>query len=55
MTQFAVRIGSMLLICVAATPVVAGPRAERPSGAVAFTLVVVEARLRPRTLQPLTS
>jgi LTXXQ motif family protein len=26
MTQFAVRIGSMLLICVAATPVVAGPR-----------------------------
>jgi len=25
-TQFAVRIGSMLLICVAATPVVAGPR-----------------------------
>ena len=26
MTQFAVRIGSILLICVAATQVVAGPR-----------------------------
>ena len=30
MTQFAVRIGSILLICVAATPVVAGPRGGAP-------------------------
>ena len=32
MTQFAVRIGSILLICVAATPVVAGPRGGAPFG-----------------------
>src|SRR5215831_15825120 len=32
MTQFAVRIGSIVLICVAATPVVAGPRGGAPFG-----------------------
>src|SRR5260370_1042153 len=32
MTQFAVRIGSILLICVAATQVVAGPRGGAPFG-----------------------
>ena len=32
MTQFAVRIGSILLICVAVTPVVAGPRGGAPFG-----------------------
>src|SRR5262249_6649 len=32
MTQFAVRIGSILLICVAATPVVAGSRGGAPFG-----------------------
>jgi hypothetical protein len=32
MTQFAVRIGSILLICVAATPLVAGPRGGAPFG-----------------------
>ena len=32
MTQFAVRIGSILLVCVAATPVVAGPRGGAPFG-----------------------
>jgi hypothetical protein len=30
MTQFAVRIGSILLICVAVTPVLAGPRGGAP-------------------------
>ena len=32
MTQFAVRVGSILLICVAATPAVAGPRGGAPFG-----------------------
>jgi hypothetical protein len=47
MTQFAVRIRSILLICVAATPVVADRVAERPLGAAAYTLVVVACPIFP--------
>ena len=55
MTQFAVRIASILLICVAATPVVAGPRGGAYFAGGGVHLVLAEARLRPRILQPLAS